>query len=604
VAAANSVTVVASANNASVPDVAVMLVAFVNEIVVFLIVAVPLVWPIVNADAAPKIVAVVAAPNTAREEGFAEENTVAKPDEPLIVVALGKSIVAFLIVPVPDAAPNVNDVAAPKIVAVVAAPNTAKDEGLADEKTVAKPDDPLIVVAFGKSIVAFLIVPVPEVAPIVNDVAEPKIVAVVAAPNTAKEDGLAAEKTVAKADDPLIVVALGNDTVVLLIEAVPVEEPKLKVVAAPNTAKEEGLAVANTDAKADDPLIVVALGNDTVVLLIEAVPVEEPKLKVVAAPNTAKEEGLAVANTEARADEPLIVVAFGNDTVVLLIEAVPVEEPIPKVVAAPKIVAVVAAPNTAKEEGLADEKTVAKPDEPLIVVALGKLIVAFLIVPVPEVAPNVNDVAEAYAVAVVAAPNTAKEEGLADEKTVAKPDEPLIVVALGKSIVAFLIVPVPEVAPIVNDVAEPKIVAVVAAPNTAKDEGLALENTVAKPDDPLIVVALGKSIVAFLIVPVPVVAPNVNDVAAVNALTVVDVLVNILNVVAVDVKSPPFKATSPCMVRLPFVALRRNDVPVPAVFTTWFVVPSPTKFTNNGKRSVSEVSRLAVSWFADVTSVV
>ena len=234
VAAANSVTVVASANNASVPDVAVMLVAFVNEIVVFLIVAVPLVWPIVNAEAAPKIVAVVAAPNTAREEGLAEENTVAKPDEPLIVVALGKSIVAFLIVPVPDAAPNVNDVAAPKIVAVVAAPNTAKDEGLADEKTVAKPDDPLIVVALGKSIVAFLIVPVPEVAPIVNDVAEPKIVAVVAAPNTAKDEGLALENTVANAALPLIVVALVKSTVAFLNCIVPAEEPIPSVVAAPN----------------------------------------------------------------------------------------------------------------------------------------------------------------------------------------------------------------------------------------------------------------------------------------------------------------------------------------------------------------------------------
>ena len=256
-------------------------------------------------------------------------------------------------------------------------------------------------------------------------------------------------------------------------------------------------------------------------LLIEAVPVEEPKLKVVAAPNTAKEDGLAVANTEANADEPLIVVALGNDTVVLLIEAVPVEEPIPKVVAEPKIVAVVAAPNTAKEEGLADEKTVAKPDEPLIVVALGKLIVAFLIVPVPEVAPNVNDVAEAYAVAVVAAPNTDKEEGLAEENTVAKPDEPLIVVAFGKSIVAFLIVPVPDAAPIVNDVAEPKIVAVVAAPNTAKDEGLALENTVANAALPLIVVALVKSTVAFLNCIVPAEEPMPKVVAAPNAVNVV-----------------------------------------------------------------------------------
>jgi hypothetical protein len=123
---------------------------------------------------------------------------------------------------------------------------------------------------------------------------------------------------------------------------------------------------------------------------------------------------------------------------------------------------------------------------------------------VPEVAPKVRVEAEPKIVAVVAAPKTAREAGLAEEKTVASPVEPLIVVALGKSIVAFLIVPVPDVAPIVKVAAEPKIVAVVAAPKTAKEAGLADEKTVAKPVEPLIVVALGKSIVAFLIVPVPV----------------------------------------------------------------------------------------------------
>ena len=427
---------------------------------------------------------------------------------PFNVIVLVPDVVPIIMVLVPVPDPPV-----PMLIALIW-PATAPVPMLVVEAPVT--DVPKLKFVFAEKLavvplnvaVALATVTVPAVDPMLKVVAAPKIVAVVAEPNTAKEDGLAAEKTVAKPEEPLITVAFGNDTVVLLIEAVPAEEPIPRVVAAPkivavvadpNTAKEDGLAAEKTVARADEPLIVVAFGNDTVALLIEPVPVEAPKLKVVAAPNTAKEDGLAVANTDARADEPLIVVAFGNDTVVLLIEVVPVEEPIPRVVAAPKIVAVVAAPNTAKDEGLAAEKTVAKPDEPLIVVAFGKLIVAFLNVPVPEVAPIVNDVAAPKIVAVVAAPNTAKAEGLAEENTVAKPEEPLIVVAFGKSIVAFLNVPVPEVAPIVNDVAAPKIVAVVAAPNTAKAEGLAEENTVAKPEEPLIVVALVKSTVAFLI---------------------------------------------------------------------------------------------------------
>ena len=92
-----------------------------------------------------------------------------------------ETIVGFLIVNVPAAEePIVRPVAAPKIVAVVADPNTAKDEGLAEANTVAKPVEPLIVVAFGKSMVAFLIVPVPEVAPIVNAAAAPNALIVVA----------------------------------------------------------------------------------------------------------------------------------------------------------------------------------------------------------------------------------------------------------------------------------------------------------------------------------------------------------------------------------------------------------------------------------------
>ena len=51
---------------------------------------------------------------------MAEENTVAKPVEPLIVVAFGKSMVAFLIVPVPEVAPIVNVAAAPNALIVVA----------------------------------------------------------------------------------------------------------------------------------------------------------------------------------------------------------------------------------------------------------------------------------------------------------------------------------------------------------------------------------------------------------------------------------------------------------------------------------------------------
>jgi hypothetical protein len=57
-------------------------------------------------------------------------------------------------------------------------------------------------------------VAVPVDAPKDKDVADANIVAVVAAPNTAKEAGLAAENTVANPEEPLITVALENDTVV------------------------------------------------------------------------------------------------------------------------------------------------------------------------------------------------------------------------------------------------------------------------------------------------------------------------------------------------------------------------------------------------------
>jgi hypothetical protein len=170
--------------------------------------------PIVNVVAAPNIVAVVAEPNTAKEAGLAAENTVANPEDPLITVALGNDTVVFWIDAVPVEPPIVNEVAEPKIVAVVAEPNTAKDAGLAAENTVAKPEDPLITVALGNDTVVFWIDAVPVAAPNVIDVAAPNNVAVVADPNTAKDAGLAAENTVANAEEPLITVAFGNDTVV------------------------------------------------------------------------------------------------------------------------------------------------------------------------------------------------------------------------------------------------------------------------------------------------------------------------------------------------------------------------------------------------------
>jgi hypothetical protein len=45
--------------------------------------------------AEPNNIAVVAAPNTPKEAGFAAENTVVKPEEPLITVALEKDTVVF-----------------------------------------------------------------------------------------------------------------------------------------------------------------------------------------------------------------------------------------------------------------------------------------------------------------------------------------------------------------------------------------------------------------------------------------------------------------------------------------------------------------------------
>ena len=107
----------------------------------------------------------------------------------------------------------------------------------------------------------------------------------------------------------------------------------------------------------------------------------------------------------------------------------------------------------------------------------------------------------------------------------------------------------------------------VAAPNTAKEVGLAAEKTVAKPLEPLIVVAFGNDTVVLLIEAVPVVAPKPKAVAAVKALTVVDVPVSMLNVAAVEVKSPPLIARSPCIVMLPLVAFINIEVAVPPVLT-------------------------------------
>ena len=59
---------------------------------------------------------------------------------PVMDVTFGNANVAFLTVAVPEVVPNVKAVAEPKIVAVVAAPNTARDAGFAEEKTVARPD--------------------------------------------------------------------------------------------------------------------------------------------------------------------------------------------------------------------------------------------------------------------------------------------------------------------------------------------------------------------------------------------------------------------------------------------------------------------------------
>src|SRR5579884_2826505 len=64
-------------------------------------------------------------------------------------------------------------------------------------------------------------------------------------------------------------------------------------------------------------------------------------------------------------------------------------------------------------------------------------------------------------------------------------------------------------------------------------------------------VALGKEIVAFLIVAVPVVLPIFTAVAFPPKLTVVGVVLKILPVAAEVVTSPPLTATSPAVVMSP-----------------------------------------------------
>jgi len=154
-------------------------------------------------------------------------------------------------------------------------------------------------------------------------------------------------------------------------------------------------------------------------------------------------------------------------------------------------------------------------------------------------------------------------------------------VALLNVAVVFLIVAVPVVAPNVNAVAAPKAFTVVL---------LVLKSVIVPVVDAWITgllpsmlntVAFPNVAVVLLTVKVPELAPKANAVAAVKAFTVVEVEVSMLKDEAVEVMSPPLTAKSPLTVKRPVDAFSKNDAVVDPVKTDW-LDPSPALFTNNG----------------------
>jgi hypothetical protein len=494
---------------------------------------------------------------------------------------------------------------------VVAAPNKANEAGLAVANTVAREADPVIDVAFARSNVLdftlvvpvetpmfMLLLPAPvppvamftvfELAALLPDamfVVEAAVVAI-------KVNDVDSPNIVIAAEVPVMDVALVKVKVALPIVAVPVDAPKLKVVA-DVALKVVALFAVNVELNTDTVPLTAVVPMLEVAELTVNVPVETPTLTLDApapAPPVAKFNVLAFVpllpvamlvvevavvaikvnvvdspNIVMAAEVPVMDVALVKVKVVLPIVAVPVDAPRLNDVAdvALKVVALLAVklelriattPLTAVVPMLeVAEFTVNVPvatptltlDAPAPVPPVA-MFTALTLAPLFPVAMFVVEAAVVpIKVNVVDSPNI-----------VIAAEVPVMDVALVNVIVAFLIEAVPDVAPIVKVAAEPKIVAVVAAPKTAREAGLAEEKTVARPVEPLIVVALGKSIVAFLIVPVPEVAPKVKVAAAPKAFTVAALTLNNVNDVA-------FVAT---------VGLSMVNVLVPAVVPMVIVV--------------------------------
>jgi len=182
-------------------------------------------------------------------------------------------------------------------------------------------------------------------------------------------------------------VAFVNVRVVLPIVAVPVEDPNDNVVA-DVALKVVALLAVNVELKTATVPFTAVVPMLEVAMLTVKVPVEIPKLTF---------------------DAPVLVPPVPMLTVFKL-------EPLFPVAMLRVEVAVVAA-----NVMLVDSPNIEIPAEvPVKDVALGYAIVALLVVAVPVVAPSVREVAEPKIVAVVAEPNTAKDAGFAEAKTVAK----------------------------------------------------------------------------------------------------------------------------------------------------------------------------------------
>ncbi len=503
---------------------------------------------------------------------------------PLRVIVLVPDVVPIMIVLVPVPDPPV-----PMLIALIA-PATAPVPILRVEAPVT--EVPKLNVVFPEKLtvvplnvaVELAIVTVPEVEPILNVVAAPKIVTVVAAPNKANEAGLAVANTVAREADPVIEVAFARSNVLDFTLVVPVETPifmlllpapvppvamftvfalapllpdaMFVVEAAVVAIKVNDVDSPNIVIAAEVPVMDVALVNVNVVLPIVAVPVEAPKLKVVADVALKVVALLAVKVELKTATVPLTAVVPMLDVAELTVN-VPVATPtftltapapVPPVAKfnvlafAPLLpvamLVVEAAVVAIKVNDVDSPNIVMAAEVPVIDVALVNVNVVLPIVAVPVEAPKLKVVAD-VALKVVAllavndelkiatVPLTAvvpmlEVAELTVNVPVATPTLTLDAPAPVPPVAKFNVLAFAPLLPVAIFIVEAAVVPI-------KVNDVDSPNIVMAAEVPVIDVALVRVTVVFLIVAVPVVAPKVSAVAAPKAFTVAALALNNVN---------------------------------------------------------------------------